>query len=145
MTTAQLRIIARLSRQEGLSQAALAAQVDLEPMTLCRHIDRMVAAGLVERQQDPNDRRARMVFTTAKARELIGPMRARADVIFEEAQAGLSPEVRATLMEALATIVENLSDDARPSRSTAPSTSSKTARAETRRQRSLAVSEETQA
>lgn len=110
MTSAQMRIIARLCRNEGTSQAALAALVEVEPMTLCRHIDRMESAGLVVREQDPHDRRARMLFTTAKARQLIEPLRQRADAIFEEAQAGLSPEARRQLLESLAHIVRNLSE-----------------------------------
>ena len=40
-------------------------------MTLSRHVDRMEAAGLVERRQDPHDRRARQLFTTEKSRELL--------------------------------------------------------------------------
>lgn len=110
MTSAQMRIIARLSRNEGISQVGLATVVDLEPMTLCRHIDRMASAGLVVRKQDPNDRRARQLFTTAKARELIHPMRIRAEEIFAEAQTGLSEEARRQLLESLVTIVKNLSD-----------------------------------
>ncbi len=109
MTGAQLQIVARLSKNEGIGQAALAGLLELEPMTLCRHVDRMVAAGLVERRQDPNDRRARQLFTTEKSRTLLAPMRKRAEAVFEQAQAGLSPEARATLLESLAVIVGNLS------------------------------------
>ncbi|ORE98068.1 MarR family winged helix-turn-helix transcriptional regulator [Aurantimonas sp. 22II-16-19i] len=115
MTSAQMRIIARLARNEGISQAALAAMVDLEPMTLCRHIDRMASGGLVVREPDPNDRRARKLYTTDKARALIQPMFVKAEAIFEEAQAGLDPEARARFFEALTLIVKNLSDpDAGP-------------------------------
>ncbi|MBP0615417.1 MarR family transcriptional regulator [Jiella sp. KSK16Y-1] len=110
MTSAQMRIIARLCRTEGISQAGLAALVDLEPMTLCRHIDRMEAAGLVVREQDPNDRRARKLYTTDKARALIEPLRVVAGEIFDEAQTGLSPEEREQLTEALKLIVRNLSE-----------------------------------
>jgi len=71
MTSAQLHVMARLRRNEGIGQAALAAMLELEPMTLCRHIDRMEAAGLVERRPDPADRRARRLFTTDAGRELL--------------------------------------------------------------------------
>nr|WP_304363630.1 MarR family winged helix-turn-helix transcriptional regulator [Jiella sp. LLJ827] len=110
MTSAQSQIIARLSRNEGIRQAGLAALLDIEPMTLCRHIDRMVAADLVERRQDPKDRRARQLFTTETARALLDPMRKRAAVVFEEAQRGLSEEERQALMACLETLVRNLSD-----------------------------------
>ncbi|MEX6506510.1 MarR family winged helix-turn-helix transcriptional regulator [Jiella sp. M17.18] len=109
MTSAQMQIIARISKNEGIGQSALAALLELEPMTVCRHVDRMVAADLVERRQDPADRRARQLFTTEKGRTLLEPMRALAASVLEEAQAGLSAETRATLFEALQTISRNLS------------------------------------
>jgi len=108
MTSAQLQIVARLKRSEGLSQAALAALLDVEPMTLSRHLDRMESAGLVERRPDPNDRRARRLFLTDHARALLEPMRSRVAAIYEEVQAGLSADQRAALVEALTTIVDNL-------------------------------------
>lgn len=109
MTAAQLRILVWLARNEGVGQAALASMLDLEPMTLCRHVDRMEAAGLVERRQDPDDRRARQIFTTEKGRMLLHPMRERAALILEQVQSGLSPETRAALHRGLETIVGNLS------------------------------------
>ena len=109
MTSAQLQIIARLTRNEGIGQAALAGLLDIEPMTLCRHVDRMAAAGLVERRQDPNDRRARQLFSTEKSRALLSPMRARAEEVYEQVQAGLSQVERSALQAALAVIIANLS------------------------------------
>jgi DNA-binding MarR family transcriptional regulator len=108
MTPAQLRIIARLSRREGLGQAALAGLLDIEPMTLSRHVDRMEASGLVERRPDPSDRRARQLFTTEKSRALLQPMREKAEAIYEQVQAGMSAAERATLIAALETIIANL-------------------------------------
>jgi DNA-binding MarR family transcriptional regulator len=109
MTLAQLQVVGRLSRNEGIGQAGLAALLDIEPMTLSRHVDRMEAAGLVERRQDPNDRRARQLFTTEKSRELLAPMRALAREVFEQALAGVSPEERAGFVAALETMIRNLS------------------------------------
>lgn len=109
MTPAQLRIVARLARNEGTSQVALASLLELEPMTLSRHVDRMEAAGLVERRPDPGDRRARRLHTTRKSRALLDPMRERATAIYDDVQAGLDAQERATLLRALATIVANLS------------------------------------
>ena len=78
-------------------------------MTLSRHVDRMEAAGLVERRQDPRDRRARQLFTTEKSRLLLQPMRDRAAGVYEQVQAGLSPTEREALHAALAIIIRNLS------------------------------------
>jgi MarR family transcriptional regulator, transcriptional regulator for hemolysin len=109
MTSAQLQIVGRLKHNQGLSQAALAALLDIEPMTLSRHIDRMEAAGLVERRPDPNDRRARQLYVTEHGLGLLDPMRCRAEQIYAEAQQGLSEEQRAALIAMLQAVIANLS------------------------------------
>jgi DNA-binding MarR family transcriptional regulator len=109
MTLAQLQVVARLSRHEGIGQVGLAALLDIEPMTLSRHVDRMEAAGLVERRQDPNDRRARRLFTTQKSRDLLAPMRALANEVFDQALTGVSPDQFAAFVATLETIISNLS------------------------------------
>src|SRR5882724_5243535 len=57
MTSAQLQILGRLSQYEGINQAQLAGMLDMEPITVSRHVDRMEASGFVERSPDPRDRR----------------------------------------------------------------------------------------
>src|SRR5208282_6219344 len=59
MTRAQWVILARLSRQPGLSQNEMAAICEVEPITVGRLIDRLEMRGLVERRPDPADRRIR--------------------------------------------------------------------------------------
>ncbi len=108
MTPAQLRILGRLLHNEGISQARLATMNDLEPMTLCRHVDRMETAGLVVRRPDPRDRRARRLYITPKGRSLIEPMRDRAAIVREQALQGLSEPERAALLGALEKVVANL-------------------------------------
>lgn len=119
MTAAQLQIVARLKHEDGLTQAALAALLDIEPMTLSRHVDRMEAAGLVERRACPADRRARRIFVTDRARALLEPMRERAAAVYEDALAGMPPEARAAFRAGLETIIANLgaaeaADEAEP-------------------------------
>ena len=58
VTRAQWRALAWLARQPGLRQVELADHLDVEPITLCRIVDRLEEAGLVERRRDPEDRRA---------------------------------------------------------------------------------------
>ncbi|MBP7000038.1 MAG: MarR family transcriptional regulator [Amaricoccus sp.] len=108
MTMAQLQILGRLSKAEGIGQAALASLLELEPMTVSRHVDRMEAAGLVERRSDPRDRRARRLYTTEKSRAMMAPMRERAAAIYDQALAGLTEAERAALRVALETMVSNL-------------------------------------
>src|SRR3546814_9985536 len=45
----------------------LADMLDVQPITVARLIDKLVAVDLVERRPDPNDRRAQRLFLTTKA------------------------------------------------------------------------------
>ena len=49
VTRPQWRVLARLKRESGLRQVELAERLDMEPITLCRIVDRLEEAGLVER------------------------------------------------------------------------------------------------
>ena len=108
VTRAQWRVLVRLSRQPGLRQVDLADFLDVEPITLCRIVDRLEEAGLVERQRDPADRRAWRLELTAKAEPLVEKLRALATELSGEAFAGLGAADLDTLRTALTTIRENM-------------------------------------
>ncbi|WP_413988429.1 MarR family winged helix-turn-helix transcriptional regulator [Labrys okinawensis] len=55
---------------DGVRQVALAEAVGLEGPSLVRLLDQLCEAGLVERREDPQDRRAKMLFLTRKGRAL---------------------------------------------------------------------------
>src|SRR6478672_12744301 len=71
VTRAQWKVLFRLSRTPGLRQVELADMLDIEPITLCRIVDRLEEAGLVERMRDPEDRRAWRLHVTASAQPLV--------------------------------------------------------------------------
>src|SRR5882757_318289 len=71
MTRAQWAVLARLESNEGLKQSELAEMLDLQPITLTRLVDRLCANGLIERRADPDDRRAKRLYLTARARPLM--------------------------------------------------------------------------
>ena len=108
VTRAQWRTLTTLARHEGVNQGGLADLLEVEPITLCRMIDRLEEAGLVERRRDPADRRAWLIFLTPKARPLIGQLRGLADGMIEDALSGLDDAKRAALMETLGVIRTNL-------------------------------------
>ena len=118
VTRAQWRTLTTLSRNEGINQGGLADLLEVEPITLCRMIDRLEEAGLVERRRDPADRRAWLIFLTTKAHPLLAQLRGLADGMIEGALQGLDDTRRAALMETLGVIRTNLnttieSDEAR--------------------------------
>nr|WP_255636287.1 MarR family transcriptional regulator [Azospirillum sp. 412522] len=110
LTRAQWSVIATLARNEGIKQAALADLLEIEPITLCRQIDRMEEGGWIERHADPTDRRARLPHLTPKAHAVLEQGRVLAAGIYAEALVGLPPDAEARLVEMLAHMRANLSD-----------------------------------
>lgn len=111
ITSAQWRAMAQLSRHDGLTQVALAHLLEIEPMSVCRLIDRMEAGDFVKRLPDPVDKRAKLVYLTEKSRALLDVMRVVAMDVYEDAFAGFDEEERLGLVNALNRINENLSKE----------------------------------
>jgi len=101
LTLTQSRALMHIARDEGLNQAKLAEALEVQPITLTRLVDRMEAAGWVERRSDPKDRRVARLFLTAKAQPMLSQMREIANATREDAIAGISVENRALMMEML--------------------------------------------
>jgi MarR family transcriptional regulator for hemolysin len=71
MTRAQWMILVHLERQPGASQNELAALVEVEPITVCRLIDRLEARGFVERRPHATDRRIWRLHLTPAATPML--------------------------------------------------------------------------
>ncbi|MDR7102106.1 MarR family transcriptional regulator [Croceicoccus sp. BE223] len=111
ITTAQLRALLVLRREPGANQAALAGFLEVEPITAGRMIDRMVAAGLVERQADPTDRRVWRLFPTELGRTLLAEMDDELGALIETALDGLDRDERASVTDALERVRQNLIEE----------------------------------
>jgi DNA-binding MarR family transcriptional regulator len=109
VTRPQWRTLTLLSRHEGINQGGLAEMLEVEPITLCRMIDRLEEAGLVERRRDPADRRAWRIFLTDAAKPVLQQLRALADDMYETVLAGVSSGERGELTRLLTIIRTNLS------------------------------------
>lgn len=109
VTRAQWRTLTTLARHEGANQGTLADLLEVEPITLCRMIDRLEEARLVERRRDPGDRRAWLIFLTDKARPIIEELRALADDLFVDALDGVEEPARNATFATLNAIRANLS------------------------------------
>ena len=109
VTRAQWRVLGRLARNGGQRQVDLADAMDIEPITLCRIIDRLEEAGLVERRRDPVDRRAWQLFNTPLAEPLVTKLQALAESMEASAFAGLSGQDLTRLVDHLTVIRTNVS------------------------------------
>jgi len=61
-------VLARLERQEGMTQAEMAEALEIQPISLVRLIDRLCEHSLIERRPHPHDRRANRLYLTEKGR-----------------------------------------------------------------------------
>ena len=108
VTRAQWRTLVVLSRNEGANQGQLAELLEVEPITLCRMIDRLAEAGHVERRRDPGDRRAWNIYLTDRSRPLLDRLRLIADEVVGEALAGVDAATQVLLTRSLDRIRANL-------------------------------------
>lgn len=67
----QFDVLANLGMSEGITQQELAGRLLVTKGNVCGLLDRMEAAGLVERRSDPEDRRANRVFMTKVGRNAL--------------------------------------------------------------------------
>ena len=108
VTRPQWQVLVTLRRHEGVNQGGLAELLDVEPITVCRMVDRLQEADLVERRPDPTDRRSWRLFLTAKAEDLLAQLRPLALRLEDEAFEGVSASERAALLGTLERIRQAL-------------------------------------
>lgn len=108
LTRAQWQVLAHLARNEGIHQGGLADILELEPISLGRILDRLQAAGLVERRPHPKDRRVWLLYLRPKAHPVLEKMRAIGAATRAEALAGVPEAEREQLIHVLTKMKENL-------------------------------------
>jgi MarR family transcriptional regulator, transcriptional regulator for hemolysin len=108
VTRSQARVIAYLSRQEGMAQSDLASQLDLGKVALGGLVDRLESTGLVERRADEEDRRVKRIYLTVEGRKVVSRMRKIATAANADILSGISPEDVQLTAETLKAIKANL-------------------------------------
>jgi MarR family transcriptional regulator, transcriptional regulator for hemolysin len=108
LTRAQWRVLAHIGLREGINQSALADILEVENITLGRHIDRLQDSGWVERRSDPDDRRAWRLFIMDKALPIMRRMQVISVDTRAEALDGFSTEEEDLLLRALLRVKSNL-------------------------------------
>ena len=108
MTRAQWAVLLRLERREGLKQSDLAENLDIQPITLTRLVDRLCDSGLIERRPDPNDRRAKRLYLTPAALPLLDRIATQVEDLAETILAGVDPAAVSVMLTQLGLARENL-------------------------------------
>lgn len=114
VTGPQARLLLVLGLHEGQNQGFYAEQLDVEAITLCRMLDRMEEAGLLERRRDPADRRAWRVHLTEAGQALLPQLRDGVAPMVETMLAGLDPAERERFGHLLEQVRSNLTRDLTP-------------------------------
>ena len=108
LTLMQWRILGELSRNGPQRQVALGAAINASPMTVSNVADRLDAAGLIRREPDPADSRAKRVALTECGARKVEEMTEIAAGVFEKALAGIPPDEIEILRRSLERLIGNL-------------------------------------
>ncbi len=107
-TRAQWIVLFRLREQEGLSQVDLAEVLELQPISLVRLLDRLVEHELLERRQDPKDRRANRLFLTERGRQLVDDLDSLRDAIATDVLHDIADEKIRTGLDTLKDVKDRI-------------------------------------
>ena len=108
MTRAQWVLLVWLERKPGVTQNELASLVEVEPITIARLIDRLEAAGWIERKPEANDRRVKLVSMTPKATAIMDEVGVIGQKLRDDMLVDLSQSEREQLVVLLSTMKSRL-------------------------------------
>src|SRR5205085_10117872 len=108
ITRAQWAVLAKVERAEGLKQTELAEQMEMQPITLTRLLDRLCDSGWIERRNDETDRRVNRLYLRKAARPLLGKLSGLRSELTATALEGINPSDAHRLLAQLETIKENV-------------------------------------
>jgi DNA-binding MarR family transcriptional regulator len=104
LTRSQWGVIVYVGREPGIVQTKLAEKLEIGRMAVTGLIDRMELKGLVERKDDPDDRRTKRIYLSERARELIPSIQESGDFVGSKIFAGLTTEDREHLIYCLLSV-----------------------------------------
>ena len=108
ITRAQWAVLAKVERTEGLKQSELAEQMEMQPITLTRLIDKLCDNGWIERRGDETDRRVNRLYLRKAARPLLGKLAGLRSELTATALEGINPADAHRLLAQLDLIKENV-------------------------------------
>lgn len=108
VTRSQWLVLMHLARQPGCTQSDLADSMQMQKITVTRHVERLLRAGWIERHDHAEDKRAYHLYLSRKAEPLIDRLADVADQLRIEYMQGLSATRRDALVKDLQQIKTNL-------------------------------------
>ncbi len=117
LTRVQWRALRRIERVEGLTQVALAEDLELAPIAVGRVIDRLEKARFIERRPDPTDRRCWRLYLAPGSAMVMSGVDRIASELREEVFAGIAMSDLEASERVMDTLKLRLGGAARPQRS----------------------------
>jgi len=108
ITRAQWAVLAKVERNEGMKQSELAEQMEMQPITLTRLIDKLCDNGWIERRGDDTDRRVNRLYLRKAARPLLAKLAVLRSELTATALDGISPADAHRMLTQLEMIKENV-------------------------------------
>lgn len=108
VTADQFVLLACLAEQDAITQQQLARRASSDPSTIRAMLVLLEGRGLVCRQHQPHDRRARVVTLTAKGRRLAERLWQTSEPIRVQMLSGFSQEEARSLVGSLRRLIDNL-------------------------------------
>jgi DNA-binding MarR family transcriptional regulator len=101
VTLPQLRALVMVHDSGPLNMSAVAEGLGVNPSNASRTCDRLVRGGLLDRRDDPGDRRNVALTLTPAGRRLVSSMLAQRETIFRQVVEEMGPRERAQLTAGL--------------------------------------------
>lgn len=108
LTLMQWRFLGTLARNGTMRQVGLGKAIKASPMTVSDLAERLEGAGLITREVDPEDTRAKTVALTEAGLRKVEVMADISTLVFAETFGGVTGPDLAALRRALPRIIENL-------------------------------------
>jgi len=97
----QFSVLMQLHHKGACGMSAISEQFEVTPAAASQLVDKLVQSGLIQRVEDPNDRRAKLLNLTDKGRDLIRQGIEERYRWVEELAGKLTAEERAQISDAL--------------------------------------------
>ena len=111
VTGGQVSLLIQIQRHRGIGVRGLAALERMSPASMSGYVERLERAGLVQKTQDPNDKRRQGLSLTAEAERVLRSVKSRRTAWLAARLEQLEPEELATLdaaVEPLMHLVEGV-------------------------------------
>lgn len=105
ITSVQYAALEILQRAPGVNQRQLGDELDVDRSTIADLVARMVRNGLIERSDDPVDKRSYVLFLTAAGKKQLSILRPRVEEVERILTAKLTPRESVELRRLLAALL----------------------------------------